>query len=254
MLPRNCRAACQETRAGAEPDNFRAGDNFASEAEASPRRLSYPGAPRFPHRAQPPPKAPQIQGIRLGMTPSGPRWLRRSSCRPGQGAGGNSCGEDFSASALISAPSQAQFLPPSPLIPARKESACRNSFQLRWAVCLRAARAALLPLFGEISCPESGGRSSGGAPVPPRPRSLRAASPSFPPPKTHIFGAGGTRPGSDGSCRWKMAPELWDLLRPTLYPPIPQDWGLSLVPKCWETPRACACRPGSVPSPHLASP
>ncbi|RLV87476.1 hypothetical protein DV515_00015664, partial [Chloebia gouldiae] len=33
VLPRNCRAACQKTRAGAEPDNFGAGDNFTSEPE-----------------------------------------------------------------------------------------------------------------------------------------------------------------------------------------------------------------------------
>lgn len=112
-----------------------------------------------------------------------------------------------------------------------------------------------LPLLEEILC--EGRSKARRPPAPPWAAQPQSRFSIISAPQTEYFwhGRGGWL-GSDGSCRWKTAPELSNLLRPPPHPQaLPGPTGLGgLAPHPPLSGQACASRPGSVPSPHMASP
>lgn len=81
-LPRNSRIGCQETRAGAEPGNFWAGDNPPPSPSVMRQRLRYRGAPGAVGTA--PPEAPLRGGEGwgdAGRTPLARRLLTHAAHR-----------------------------------------------------------------------------------------------------------------------------------------------------------------------------
>lgn len=257
---------CQETRAGAEPGNFRAGDNLPPTPSVMRRlrRLGYRRAPRLPCRAQPRrcrhgpplPRAPPNSGGGQGWGDAGwtlPARRQLPARWPRQRAGGNSCGEDFSSSAFISVPIWAQT-PRFQRSLGRKEPAGVFS-SLTGPVCFCGVKTAVLPHLEEILCRNTKGEAAG------KPSS-RARRPPAPPwaaqpqsgfsiisaPQTEHFWRGGA---GDGLAQMEAADGKWLQSSPTCSDtPAPSRRCLDPHPLCAPQARGLAPRP---PSPGHAT-
>jgi len=257
-LPRNSRAGCQEPRAAAEPGNSQPGDNSPPTPSVTRRlqRLRYGGAPRLPSRAQPPPGTPVLGGDGSRTLPA------RRHAGPGGGREGIPAARISAAQHLFPHRFWAQT-PPFPAF-AGKETARGDSFQLDGARLVPQRSNSSFASCGGKILPKSEGRSSRRAErrSSPSPRTAASCAASelflhhFRPPNRTFLARWGSWAPMDAAEKWlRCSPTRSD--HPCTPRSLPGPTGLGAgppIPPRWGTPRACASRPGSVPSPHMASP